>query len=146
MGRRKSRFLEFVPLFVERHFSGNPDILRKVALDAKLRAEKEIMILSKYNMDLDYHKLCNNKHSAFYSKGCGCEYCIARHNYVVLKRSLHREKRAFESDYFVSNDMSDREMFFERKEHLKKQILEAREIKNMILHELLETGIRIVED
>jgi hypothetical protein len=148
MGARKSRFLEFVPLFVKKHFSGNPDILKAVALDAKLRAEQRIIVLTEYSFDVSHHKHNNNKNSAFYSKGCGCNYCIARHNYVNKKKILHREKRAFEDDYYYIGEeilKSEREEFFKRKEQLENEIQNLRTEKNVIKEKLLELGIRIVE-
>lgn len=55
-----------------------------------------VTVRNKYNFKSNLHVQCNNSNTAPTNIGCGCEYCLARHNYSKAKLELHRKTKSFD--------------------------------------------------
>jgi len=76
--------------------SENKEELLPLIKKAMDEGKRVVIIRNKYRFQLNFHVQANNKDAAPYSIGCGCAYCVARHNYSKAKLDLHRKKRSFD--------------------------------------------------
>lgn len=83
-------------------------------LTAVAEGKEAVEILASYRFKLNLHIQVENRHNAPYSTGCGCEYCVARHQYAKLRLQLHRRVKHFDSSllYDRRGELSEHDLAF----------------------------------
>lgn len=105
--------------------------------------KRVVVIRTKYHFSLNLHVQVNNRDTAPYSTGCGCAYCVARHNYAKAKLELHRKTRSF--DNFMDSGYYGNELSNINKEYIDKFNIEREEALNKI-SQLRNTMLAIQQD
>jgi hypothetical protein len=132
---------------IEKHFKNNS--LSESFVKGTERAKEIIVELKEARFNLDTHLSHNNRNSAQYNKGCGCEYCRVRSRIVEEKIRLSRLERAFESElYFYSRRKEETEQeainAFTTEKAERKQIIESYKIRKAKFEKALkEMGVDI---